>query len=277
MNEFANAELGRYIADLALKGQVVENVNEKVIALDAPTIRLGDKLLNLEALLPAPLRTREKVLLEDAQSLIAYVSDFKMEGSSRIFFDSATSTFVAILDYVDPLEGESWGEHVATFAATYSEEWTQWYDRNTKKYSQVGFGRFIEEHMGDIAEPTAASLFEMVMEFEAKKNMQYKEATRLKDGTTQLTFIEEMTTGSVEIPDFIRIRIPVFFGQEPVNIDLRFRYSIEDQKLQLRYEFQRPKRILQEAAERLVNEVAKGTGLPVHMGKRAALVIPART
>jgi uncharacterized protein YfdQ (DUF2303 family) len=224
------------------------------------------QVLELEKYLAVPLRNREKVEFQDVDSFTSYLNDFKNPGS-RIFFDNDTAQFAAIVDYPLP-DGPAWGEHVAALNLRHSEEWNLWFGRNSKWYGQIGFGRFIEENLIDVVSPDGAKLLEMVMTFEANKSVSFREANRLKDGTVQFSYVEELKTGTVEIPDKISIRIPIFYNQEPQLIELRFRYKIEDQKLQLCHEFVRAERIKNDAAARIVADVNSETSLPVYMGKR---------
>ncbi len=218
---------------------------------------------------PAPLRNKEKIELQDADSFIAYLETFKRD-ESRIFFDNDTLAFAGVIDF-PAKDSLAWGDHVAMFRPRLSEEWNLWFGRNAQYSAQVPFGRFIEENGIDVLTPDAATLLEMVMTFEATKTISFREASRLKNGQVQLTWVEDTKTGSIDIPDSITIKIPVFYGQKPREIQLRFRYKIDDQKLALAYEFVRPVRVKNEAAAEIVQMVRAETSLPVHMGKRGAL------
>lgn len=216
-----------------------------------------------------PLSNKEKIELQDADSFVAYLEKFK-SADSTVFFDNDTCSFLAVLDFASP-GMPSWGDHAATFKPRLSEEWKLWFARNGKFDAQVPFGRFIEENNIDVLTPSAAQLLEMVMTFEATKSISFREASRLKNGQVQLTWVEDIKTGSIDIPDSITIKIPVFYGQRPREIQLRFRYNINEQKLQLAYEFVRPERVKNEAAAEIVQMVRAETSLPVHMGKRNPL------
>lgn len=227
---------------------------------------------DLEKYQPAPNRIREKPTFHEADSFSNYVNRFK-NPDSLIFFDAPQALFTAVLDYAeagtaDQEEAARWGDHTARLQLEHSDEWKLWFGRNAKPYGQIGFGRFLEENLIDIVKPEAASLLEMVMNFEAHKSVSYREATRLQSGSTQFSYVEEEKPGLVEIPNLITIKIPVFLGQEPQLVDLRFRYKIEEQKLFLWYEFVRAERLIREAAARILNDIEGGTSIVVLLGKR---------
>lgn len=271
MNEGNTAEVIRDLASAAAYIQTVADAQAGIYAAKMSQSGGGSVLVDLKPFEHRlkPQRTRETVKLHDTDSLLAYVSDFKSVGS-RIFFDQDRVEFVAVLDY--PTEDETaWGEHVASMALRHSEEWKLWHPRSGKLYGQSGFGRFIEENIIDVVSPDGATLLEMVMTFEATKSLSFREATKLKNGMVQFSWVEDIKTGNIDIPDTITIKIPVFLGQAPREIQLRFRYTIQEQKLQLAYEFVRPERIVNEAAAEIVSRIRKESGLPVHLGSRLPL------
>jgi uncharacterized protein YfdQ (DUF2303 family) len=226
------------------------------------------EVMDMERYRDAPSRIREKVTFLDRDAFVSYVKDFATPGS-RIFFDSDHSQFVAVLDYSQGPNSPAWGDHVATYVLQLSEEWKLWYAGSSAERSQVSFGRFIEENLVDIVQPDGASLLEMVMSFEATKSVAFREATRLRNGQVQFTYSEEIKTGTVEIPDSVFLRIPVYKRQAPTEVQVRFRYRIAEQKLLLRYEIVRAQRVIDSAAQKIVDEVRSLCGIPLHIGTRS--------
>lgn len=266
MEDTRTAEVVR---DLALQNAEIKTYTDAEVGLSVA--KIGGQIVDLFQFehRDEPIRNKEKIELQDADSFIAYLEKFKSPDSA-VFFNNDSCSFLAVVDFSSP-DMPSWGDHTATFAPRLSEEWNLWFGKNGRFEAQVPFGRFIEENNIDVLTPDAATLLEMVMTFEATKSISFREASRLKNGQVQLTWVEDIKTGSIDIPDSIIIKIPVFYGQKPREIQLRFRYNINEQKLQLAYDFVRPERVKNEAAAEIVQLVRAETGLPVHMGKRNPL------
>jgi uncharacterized protein YfdQ (DUF2303 family) len=226
------------------------------------------RALDLEAHSGAPNRTKEKVEFHDAETFVDYVKYFSGDGS-RIFFDTDKVTFAAIIDY--PSDGSpEWGDHVASLTLRHSNEWKLWFDKNGKHLSQKEFGRFIEDNQVDVIDPSGTALLDLIMTFTATKNVQFHEANRLQNGQTELIWKEDVKTGSTVIPYKLKIFVPVYFNEDPEEVELFFRYRVNDQTrtLELAVEFYRHERVKNEAAKKIVARVKDQTELPVHFGKR---------
>ena len=103
--------------------------------------------------------------------------------------------------------------------------------------SQKDVGEFLEENALDIVDPDAASVMEIVMNFEAIRRVTFKQSQRLNSGTRQFTYVEEDDVkGAITMPEKISIRVPVFEGQEPDRIPVRVKYRLDDGKLTFRFE-----------------------------------------
>lgn len=261
------------------EGQIIRELAEKTVAVHTVLVagarrsllvyRMPDgeiETLDVEQYQPAPDAIVAAPSFDDAESFSNYVGLFKSE-ASRLFYDRSGSMFTAILDY-HARDVPSWGRHSPTLTLQKSEQWQMWYGRNKQYSSQVSFCRFLEENQVDVINPSGASLLEMCLTFEALKTVSYREATRLKSGTTQFAYNEELKTGTVEIPDTITIKIPVFHEEAPQEVILRLRFKIEDQRLQLAYEFIRPQRTIEEAAAKICIDIEVATGIPVLLGRR---------
>lgn len=221
---------------------------------------------DLEKFLTAPTAVRCAVKLLNLPSFIAYFNRFKTPGTT-VFFNPEDLTFTAVFDYHEDPTTPRWGVHTATYKVEHSNEWDTWWGRHKKEFGQVGFGEFIQENLADVLEPEGAELLEMALNFEATKTSEFRSAQRLSDGTFKFTFNEDIKTGDVSVPTSIVLRIPVFFGGSTRDITLRFKYRIVDGKLQFRYEFAHPDRIIDEEAKLIVSEFEKVH--PVLFGARA--------
>lgn len=229
-------------------------------ALPAPfaLVPAGVKLQDLEGLLAAPSRIRQAISILDAETFIAYVNRFASPAAA-VFCDGPEGrTFTAILDYHEP-DAPAWGQHKAVYCCPISIEWGRWKAADRKRLRQDEFAEFIEENVKDItvpdntpAAPSAADMLEISRTLEAKKNISFRQGTRLDNGQVQLTYNEEIDgrageSGQLNIPEQFYIAVRPFLGGDAFCVPARFRYRIIEGKLSMWYELVRPDKVLEEA------------------------------
>lgn len=218
----------------------------------------GVKLQDLEGLLPAPTRIRQALKVLDADTFIAYVNRFATPASA-VFCDGPEGrNFVAKLDYHQP-DQPSWGQHVAVYQCPISIEWGRWKAGDRKKMDQATFAEFFEENIRDITvpegnpqAPSPADMLEISRTLEAKKNISFRQGTRLDNGQVQLTYNEQIDgqageTGQLKIPEQFFIGIRPFLGGDAFCVPVRFRYRIAESRLVMWFELVRPDKVLEEA------------------------------
>ncbi|UQS91696.1 YfdQ family protein [Pseudomonas chlororaphis subsp. piscium] len=218
----------------------------------------GVKLQDLEGLLPAPTRIRQAVKILDADTFIAYVNRFATT-ASVVFCDGPEGrNFRATLDYHQP-GLPSWGQHVAIYQCPISIEWGRWKTADRKKMDQATFAEFFEENIRDITvpennpqAPSAADMLEISRTLEAKKNISFRQGTRLDNGQVQLTYNEQIDgqageMGQLKIPEQFFIGVRPFLGGDAFCVPVRFRYRIVENRLVMWFELVRPDKVLEEA------------------------------
>lgn len=218
----------------------------------------------------APLsgHIRQSVRLDDAGSFGDYVNAFKT-GRSRLFVSVQQHAMTALLDYHAPASGETAGtadylHHTATYVMPFSEEWARWSRIDGTPLPQMKFAEFLEENLADIVDPAGASVLEVALNLQSKKKVQFDSGVRLQDGTTQLTFREEMESGgkgNMVVPTEFTIAIPVFFGGARYKIKAFLRYRIEEGKLTFHVVLHRKQFMLQDAVQEAAKAVGEATGL----------------
>jgi len=74
--------------------------------------------------------------------------------------------------------------------------------------------------------------------------------------------------GEVDLPPTFQISIPCFMGgiMLPMQAKLRFEISESDKKLKLWYELQKVQQLVQEHTKKVVEHVAKATGIEPFYG-----------
>lgn len=210
----------------------------------------GTVIFDLEKYLPAPRRVVQKVAFEDVASFVAYVNRFKQD-STTIFSAPTYGTFAAILDYHKGPDAPAWCSHIAKLKLQTTEEWDAWRSKNREQMDQTDFAEFLEEHCREIVEPPAATMLEIALNFEAKKDVKFRSGMRLENGDVSFVYNEEIkgTTrgGNVEVPSKFKIFLAVFKGQGQQFIEARLRYRLKEARLLLWYDLVRPDKLVEDA------------------------------
>ena len=190
-----------------------------------------------------PDRVTGTVQLSDVDSLANYWAKYA-DDSSELWADPARRTITAILDAHHPNGGgrlplasgqdsslqARWQQHRAIVQLQLSDVLKAWMAASNKALSQEEFGELIEDYVGYIADPPAADLKELVSDLEVVAHQEFKTGVRLKTGARRLQFTETVEgrtkEGSVEIPDTLTIKVPIWQGAHtatPITARLRFR------------------------------------------------------
>lgn len=197
----------------------------------------GWSVESVEALQDRPNRIRSVRVFGDVSSLVAYLKRYQTPENLFVVSSPKTGDIAAILDYHDPacpLEAAKpmWGEHKASFKAQFTPQYEAWRKLHRKTIGQTEAGEFLEDRLGDITHPVGADVMEMVMQFDALKKVSFSQATRLRDGNVQVTYVEDTEArGALTIPDHIALLVPVYEGMEPETILVRLRFRVVEQRL----------------------------------------------
>lgn len=234
---------------------------------------------NNEPSLPAPLRKRAKVKLQDAESFIDYVKRHGSLTDSTVWgtanYQEGRVSFVAIInDHGEDDAKAQWRDHTAHFSPEFSEEWRRWFGQNRKPMSQAEFAAFIEENLKDVASPdvglpTGAQMLEMALSFEANQDMRFKSAIRLANGGVQMSFVQDddgQTLAKMQLFERFAVGIPVFWNGDAYRIDARLRYRARDGKVSFWYELIRQDKTLEAATTTLITAIRDKTGTPFFFG-----------
>ena len=218
----------------------------------------GATLIDLEKFLPAPRRLKQTVTFETLASFAEYVNRFKTDAST-IFFSQKEATFTAVLDYHKAPEAPEWGAHVAVLKLQTTEEWDAWRGHNREQMDQTAFAEFIEEHCREIHEPPAATMLEIALNFEAKKDVSFTSGMRLENGQVSFNYNEVVgastRAGMVEVPSKFQIFIAVFKGQMNDFVEARLRYRLRESRLVLWYDLIKPEKLIEHAVEDVVRQI----------------------
>ncbi|MCU1326622.1 MAG: hypothetical protein JWN34_1992 [Bryobacterales bacterium] len=229
-----------------------------------------------------PTRIVATMALADSASFIQYFKTFA-DYRSRVMANPENFTFTALLDYhngndtetenIEPLDPE-FVSHRATFPMKQSEQWKIWFGNNDKSLSQTDFAEFLEDNRRDILKPSAAEMMEIARDLIGKSEVNFASSVRLQNGSNQIKYQEVVTAGvgpagNIEIPDEFSIRIPVFYGEQPIEITAKLRFRISGGKLTFTYRLYRPVETRDEAFNCAVAGIGSALQLPVWLGRLA--------
>lgn len=204
-----------------------------VVVPEGYVAQVVDDREKYDARAAAPRRTKGTAYLTRAQSFTAYVQGHRSEQDSVTLWANADAhTITAVFNGAQPFNGApGWGDDRAVLTMKVTPEWRDWKEMNGKLVGQAAFAQFIEDHMGSVVDPDGATLLEMVQQFEAVTNVQFKAAHRLKDGQRQITYVENTTSGTgvggeIEFPANFLLDLAIFDGLEAEAVGARVRYRL---------------------------------------------------
>jgi uncharacterized protein YfdQ (DUF2303 family) len=234
---------------------------------------------------PHPTRKAGTVEVSDPDSFQLYVDMHAADGAA-IFGDlrAGQPTITAVLNGHEPGgDTAGWGDHRVVWRLTEHKTFQLWVQNNGRLFGQEGFAKFLDDNAGDIVEadvrvgaedittPSALEMREIAETLEARKSVDFKQATRLHDGNVQLRY-EETTqasagrAGELTVPQVFAIAVPVYEGQDPWRIEARFRYRVTKEGLTVSYHLERLHDVI-EAAFRRAWESVSIADIPALLGK----------
>jgi uncharacterized protein YfdQ (DUF2303 family) len=247
----------------------------------------GFDVVSLKHLIPQtnPLLAEAAPVIQDADSFVAYVKRFALDGTV-VFANVEKGSLEAVIDYHRPKQPE-FGKHRATYTPAKSIQWATWAGGSNQQMSQTDFAEFIEGNRSAICpteRPTPgvagslADLLEVTRTLSGKTEVDWSGGVRLKDGSTRLTYTEtvkgSVSNQGLEIFDAFLIGVPIFYGGAPQPVTCQFRYrvqkSAEGGSLKLFYVIHEKKEIEQRAFELISEKIKAELGaIPVIAGSRA--------
>lgn len=233
----------------------------------------GFSLKELEDRAALPPRPRQSVTVDDRASLSAYANRHKSK-SSIIIADYDALQISARLDWHPHNEEATFGAsgadgHNVTLKIRPSEEFARWDKMEGEFHPQAEFARFLEENAVDVEMPDAATMIELSKDFEAQSGSVYKSSVRLQNGDRALRYeTETKALSDVVIPNIFTLRIPLYLGEEPMQLTARFRWRAQNGMILLGFEWHRVEYIRQAHFREIATQAAEETGLPVYIGRR---------
>jgi uncharacterized protein YfdQ (DUF2303 family) len=216
-----------------------------------------------------------RVGFESADSLITYVNKYKdVDGQTMLFASPAAMSVAAVLNY-HAAEGGNievrHADHVATFKPAFSEQYARWRKIDEVVLSQGDFAEFIEEFARDIIVPAPALMMTVASDLQVKGGQELKSKMNTQSGMVELVFVETgkaTTSEGVEVPKQFTLFVPIYFGEEPreIQVFLRFR-AIKGGGVHFAIKIQDRDTLEKEAFLSTVARIGHGVGLTPLLGE----------
>lgn len=221
-----------------------------------------------------PSRRSGMVQTLDIESFITATKRYYDPTKAVIYAMIDPGSFVAVLND-HHADGADWRDHRVEFPLSFSKEYLTWTKQNKQPMAQEEFAFFIEDNMPDFIEPSGARMLEIAINFRVKQGVRFSSGIRLQDGTVNLEYVEQNTagagkTGKFTIPEKFKIEIPVWSGLEQKGYEFEafLRWKLTDGNLAIRYELQRPHKVVEAAFSDTLQEIRNNlTGATILFGK----------
>lgn len=217
---------------------------------------------------PIPQWTNQIVRLQNEHSLVDYINRFKNQ-NTMIFADITKDTITAIIDYHHhTIDTESavkpeLKSHRAILSLPRSIEWGVWNDHNEDEMSQLEFVNFLEDNAVDVrafaeGQPDGAAFLELCRDLQGTRNVKFGGSVR-SGSMDNIEFTKEsgvQTRGTISLPQSIGLQIPVYFGDDLVQLTALIRRHISsDGALTLWYKLLRPENVRQTRFQQIVDRI----------------------
>lgn len=208
-----------------------------------------------------PSRIKQVVSLKDAGSFCDYFNSYA-DDRARVFANPDEFRFVGILDYHGTgARLPEFCSHRTVLQLKQDERWKLWLDSNQKHFTQEDFANFIEDNRRDVIDPAAATMLEVARNLQATTEVNFASSTNLQNGQARIRYEETVkagvpTAGDMEVPQEFTIKVPVFYGENPVSITARLRFRISQGKLTFHYKLYRPVETMNDAFLVAVRDIA---------------------
>lgn len=234
--------------------------------------------------LDRPWRIHGTVELDDPDTFSAYVNRLRT-ADTALYAALPRQSVTAVFNDHPTVSSQPTGtsaplagfrDHTARLTLTTHPDWSAWKTRDmgsatqsgrTGMYPQAAFGEFIEDMAHTIIRPDSAEMLEIALTLTGKRSLDFGSRHRLDNGDTAFTFVEETTARAgrggqtIEIPNRFTIRVPIFLGTEPVEVEARLRYAADGDGVRMGYRLLRWMDAEREAFEAVVATVSDETGL----------------
>lgn len=209
------------------------------------------------------------VTVDDRASLVAYTNRFS-DARSVLIADYDAGAITAALDWHSEDGSPQPRQHKCVLKLRADEAFARWNAMQGKLVSQAEFAAFLEENAVDVITPEPAVLIEISRDLEATQGVTFKSSTRLESGDRAFVYENETRTkGDVKVPREFTLMVPIYNGEEPVELRCALRFRVTDGGLLLGFEWRRVEYQRRAYFTQIATAAAEDTGRPVFFGRVA--------
>jgi uncharacterized protein YfdQ (DUF2303 family) len=213
-----------------------------------------------------PIRPSGVFSFDQHAGFVDYVKNHGQANQVEVW-GSAEGVITAVLDgHSRGTHIPGWGIHRAVLNLETTPEWVQWQKIDKRELSQTQLAEFLDDNLGDVVQPDAATLLETVSSLTVATNVGFTSGIDLKTGEVELRYTEEQSKGSIRVPSNIILRLSPFLGCQSFQVEARLRYRINAQKLTFKILIDRPHLIERTAFDMVCEEISKDLELMVYRG-----------
>jgi len=258
------------IADLAREGtsaELIEAKNGRQLMLHQPGLSIVDITSQHGLHTCKPEYIKQRVSLQKVDSLVEYLNRYK-NNETTVFADISSNRLVGVIDYHGT--EANFLAHVAHTQLRVSEEWALWTKNSGQMMRQLDFARFVEENAADISHPAAGEILDAVRDLQSARKKSFTGSVRTSSDNENFSFASETDArgaGGIELPTKFTLYIPVYFGEQPVQVKAFLRSNVEESgALSLGLVLSRTEFVRQAEFERIALDVADATDCQVLYG-----------
>lgn len=184
-------------------------------------------LVDLEYLLPAPRDARGYTNLHDPASLVEWVN-LHRAAAVDVYANPDHLNLAVVLDPHRPGR-PSWQRHIGACTIRHHPRYARWRALDGKLVDQAAFAEHVQICASDVVTPAALDLLEVAETLQLNVGARISSSHRLRDGSRRLVFDETVDAVAgvdheVEVPERITLRLPVYEGGDPTDVQVRVMY-----------------------------------------------------
>lgn len=224
-----------------------------------------------------PFHRRGKTVLRTAAAVSAYAAQRGYQvAQTGLYYEPETMTAEVIFDdhaaiLTDPDADEvinpaGWRRDRARLELGATPSWDRWSKANRRMLDQETFANLVEDGLGDIIDPDAADLLDMVQTMQGTVGANWRASHRNRDGQVQVSYVENVETragadGTLTVPQSITLRVAPFLGADPLEVNARLRTRVTGANLHIGIIIDRLEELLIDTVEREVAKIAVDLGV----------------
>lgn len=189
--------------------------------------------IDLEPYAVHPRRQKGNVTVRNIASLVMLVK--RHQSAATVLYAHDDGRIVAVFNDHESDGTAGWRDHRVMMARPVTKAFTAWraaFERGGM--TQQEFAGFLEDRLGEIAEPSGADLLEIAQEFRASRSLKFRTQRRISNGQQQVEYIEELEggggrEGKITLPEEVTVVVAPYRDSSPITFIVRLRWSLADQ------------------------------------------------